>query len=193
METDPRGQLGGLETSEAVRQRLASESHSYKCSLCGKTNLEILQDCEKAAEVSASTIEEVEIPPDLKMGWKEDMRLPTAAMDHDNGTAGQSALTDDQGVEFAELSDGFFRNSQPAAKGRPSLESQSLPTHTQRAETTSNHTGPTHPHSEPPPPQSERTDGRQFADRAVPSWIDRGIVVLVVLLAAMLLKILLGP
>ncbi|KAL1835910.1 hypothetical protein VTJ49DRAFT_5894 [Mycothermus thermophilus] len=34
METDPKGQLGGVDASEEVRRRLAGESRGWKCGVC---------------------------------------------------------------------------------------------------------------------------------------------------------------
>src|SRR6188474_3012011 len=74
METDAKGQLGGLETSDAVRRRLAAESQSFRCGTCGKTNVDIMKECEeRARESDSAKATDVEIPPELKMGWKDDM------------------------------------------------------------------------------------------------------------------------
>jgi len=80
METDPRGQLGGLDTTDSVRKRMAAESHAFRCSVCSKTNLEIISEREVAAAETAleeRTKGEVEIPPELKMGWKDELAPST--------------------------------------------------------------------------------------------------------------------
>ncbi|OAA53307.1 Ubiquitin-conjugating enzyme/RWD-like protein [Niveomyces insectorum RCEF 264] len=54
METDPRGQVGGLDASDAVRRRLASESSAYRCATCGRSNAAILQENAAAVAVAAA-------------------------------------------------------------------------------------------------------------------------------------------
>lgn len=39
METDPKGQLGGLSTGDAVRRSLAAESRAWRCGGCGGSTL----------------------------------------------------------------------------------------------------------------------------------------------------------
>ncbi len=83
METDPKGQLGGLETSDAVRRRLAADSQGFRCVACGKTNSEIIKACEEAAREheaeQGSASKEVEVPSDLKMGWRDEMEAKAKA------------------------------------------------------------------------------------------------------------------
>jgi ubiquitin-conjugating enzyme E2 J1 len=76
METDPRGQLGGLDTTDGLRKRMAAESPAFRCLACNKTNREIINECEAA--VAETALEEraktdVAIPPELKMAWKDEM------------------------------------------------------------------------------------------------------------------------
>ncbi|KHJ31608.1 putative ubiquitin-conjugating enzyme [Erysiphe necator] len=44
METDPKGQLGGLECTATEREKFARESVSWVCSVCQKKNEDILKD-----------------------------------------------------------------------------------------------------------------------------------------------------
>lgn len=78
METDSKGQLGGLDTNEAERKRYAERSVSWKCASCGKANEEILKECADAAKEmeaangeGSSKVEET-VPPELKIGFKPD-------------------------------------------------------------------------------------------------------------------------
>ncbi|KAK4169132.1 ubiquitin-conjugating enzyme E2 J1 [Cladorrhinum sp. PSN259] len=82
METDVKGQLGGLESSESVRKRLASESRSWTCPggcNCGKSNEAIMKECEEACAAageggsSSGRKEEEKVPEELKMGWRDEM------------------------------------------------------------------------------------------------------------------------
>ncbi|KLU85380.1 ubiquitin-conjugating enzyme [Magnaporthiopsis poae ATCC 64411] len=74
METDPRGQLGGLETTDDVRRRLAVESRGFRCASCGgRSNADIMAEAEAEAAKHAATAAEVQIPAELKMGWRDEM------------------------------------------------------------------------------------------------------------------------
>lgn len=206
METDPKGQLGGLDTSEAVRRRLAGESLAWRCTGCGgRTNEEIIKECEEAAKAaeeeaqangeSSSAIKksEVEIPAELKMGFRDEMEK--AAADHAKapGVAGAGD------AESAELAEGFVqtvpRNElqglqqqpqpQPPAAGaaRPG---QTVPQPTR----TISLPQAAHVHPAQQAPLQQR---HTFTDNGgVPRWIDRVIAALVVCLIGMILKVLLA-
>ncbi|KAK4226219.1 ubiquitin-conjugating enzyme E2 J1 [Podospora fimiseda] len=77
METDVKGQLGGMESNEATRKQLAAESKKWTCPGCcnnGKSNEEIMRDCEEAVRVTGGeTKEEEKVPEELKLGWKDEM------------------------------------------------------------------------------------------------------------------------
>ena len=182
METDAKGQLGGLETSDAVRRRLATESQSFRCGICGKTNVDIMKECEeRAKESDLVKATEVEIPPELKMGWKDDMVK--------QATDASSVINTDSGAgiiqESAELAEGFVRTGSPRQEPDADTSSISPPARvgvTRRIDPTLSVQPPTLQHE---PQQLQRPP----AD--VPLWIDRSIAIVIVLLAAMLLKILL--
>src|SRR3954463_3359255 len=50
MDTDAKGQLGGIECSTAERERIAEGSGNWKCGVCAKNNREILAECEEAVK-----------------------------------------------------------------------------------------------------------------------------------------------
>lgn len=84
METDAKGQLGGLDTSEAERRRCAEGSGSWKCATCGKSNAEILQECAEAAREKegengegSSRANEV-VPKELSIGFEGDIQRDNA-------------------------------------------------------------------------------------------------------------------
>ncbi|KAG7127855.1 Ubiquitin-conjugating enzyme E2 J1 like protein [Verticillium longisporum] len=92
METDPKGQLGGLESTDAVRQRHALASRSFKCPACGKSNEEIMAESKNAADAAASTSSQapsgVEVPSELKMAWKDEMtKSPETRSRHPHGSS----------------------------------------------------------------------------------------------------------
>ena len=78
METDAKGQLGGLDTNDAERKRYADRSVSWKCPSCGKSNEDILKECteavrdKEAADGQTRGVTEETVPPELKIGFKPD-------------------------------------------------------------------------------------------------------------------------
>ena len=101
MESDPRGQLGGLEATDAIRRRHAQASQSYQCPTCAKTNAEIIKECEESTKAGEAS-KEVEVPSELKMGWKDEMGKPT-----ESGTGLASEEDQLPGEESAALAEGF--------------------------------------------------------------------------------------
>ncbi|KAL2753924.1 hypothetical protein ACRALDRAFT_2028460 [Sodiomyces alcalophilus JCM 7366] len=191
METDPSGQLGGLQASDAVRKRHAAASRDFKCMTCGKTNLEIIQECEEAAKAAAGSsevpaTETVEVPSELKMGWKDE--LGQKGQDGKAAAAQPSPSSKESGedTETAELAEGFVSTgnapaapnpaSAPAPSAQPPFPAPT-PTTTVSTPVPSLTTHPA------PPIQRPTVD-------AVPVWVDRLIVIIVVLLAALIARLL---
>lgn len=172
METDARGQLGGLDTTDAVRRRLAQESGSFRCATCSRSNADLIAESEKrAAEASSSAADDVQVPQELSMGWRDEMEAKRAA----NGG--------DEGSDAAELAEGFVQTAPAAAAAalststntnqplpRPAAAQTATPPNTTQVTVTA------------PRPQHD----------GVPLWIDRAIVALVIVLAALLFRILFG-
>ncbi|KAM0558404.1 hypothetical protein ACHAPJ_004594 [Fusarium lateritium] len=188
METDARGQLGGLETTDAVRQRLANESSSFKCSMCGKTNVEIIKECEERAKEASSSAEEVQVPKELNMGWRDEMGAKK------DGESKPEQANDD--AETAQLAEGFVQTAPDAGSAgndtpapQPLVENRNptptrtipLPVPAPAAQ------APVPAHIAPVAVQAR--PARRASDDGVPLWLDRAIVVLVVLLVALVLKI----
>ncbi|KAH7152532.1 ubiquitin-conjugating enzyme/RWD-like protein [Dactylonectria estremocensis] len=184
METDARGQLGGLETTDAVRQRLASESTTFKCAVCGKTNGEIIKECEERASEASSAAQEVEVPKELNMGWRDEMEAKKKAQANPEPAADEA--------ETAELAEGFVQtvpsltntDTRPAAQVPP--VNQTVP----RPPSEMRNPAPTRTVPLPAAPVAPPRPARRASDDGVPLWLDRLIVVLVVLLVALVLKIL---
>ncbi|POR33963.1 Ubiquitin-conjugating enzyme E2 J1 [Tolypocladium paradoxum] len=180
METDARGQLGGLDTTDAVRRRLAQESGSFRCATCGRSNTDLIAESEKrAAEASSSAADDVQVPQELSMGWRDEMEAKKAAKD-------------DEGSDAAELAEGFVQTAPTAAPSTSTSTNQLQPRRSPvtndapAAAQTAAQTAAT-----PITTQVTVTAPRPQHDD-VPLWIDRAIVALVILLAALLLKVLFG-
>lgn len=183
METDPKGQLGGLETPDATRRRLAIESQSFRCSACGKTNGEIIRECAEQAAANGVVSEDAgaEIPSELKMGWKDEMN-GTAVMEHEKPEpepeakaepetrTGPESRAESDGEE-ARLAEGFVQTAPISGPSAPS---------------TSTAAGPP-PRADAAPPVAAPQRQAVQANNGVPAWVDQLIVFILVLLVAVLL------
>ncbi|KAH8805727.1 ubiquitin-conjugating enzyme/RWD-like protein [Xylogone sp. PMI_703] len=177
METDAKGQLGGLECSDTMRSRMADESRKWKCPSCGKTNEEILKECAEAADKSERVEEEV--PKELRMGWKDEMGKEESKEDKE---------------ESAALAEGFVQTGPVAGEGPvavppqqnpypPARPAQSVPQPTGSVATVS---------AQRPGPAALRAQVSRQSQDSVLVWIDRTIVGIVICLIFMILKILAG-
>ncbi|KAK7403950.1 hypothetical protein QQX98_010281 [Neonectria punicea] len=185
METDARGQLGGLETTDAVRQRLAAESSSFKCAACGKTNGEIIKECEERAKEAASTAQEIEVPKELNMGWRDEMEAKK--------TQENPEPTGDE-TEAAELAEGFVQTAPDPTTADPYPATPAVPASQSIPRPPSEIRNPAPTRTTPLPAvavaPAQPRPARRASDDGVPLWLDRLIVVMVVLLVALVLKIL---
>ncbi|OAQ96308.1 hypothetical protein LLEC1_00156, partial [Akanthomyces lecanii] len=179
METEARGQLGGLETTDDVRQRLARDSGEWTCATCAKSNAEIIKDCEERCQGSDSSVSDVSVPQELNMVWKDEMKPE----ERNN----ERKATHDT-LEDSELAEGFVQTSPQvsapvseqivATRPRPrQIASLETPRNTTLAQ---------------PRVVQPTASHHQTTDEGIPLWIDRAIVVLVLLLIALLIKVLFG-
>ncbi|XWW96637.1 hypothetical protein V2A60_004614 [Cordyceps javanica] len=79
METEARGQLGGLETTNDVRKRLANESGAWTCNICARSNAEIMKDYEKCCSDSDINGSDDPVPQELRLTWKDEMKPEDAS------------------------------------------------------------------------------------------------------------------
>lgn len=180
METDPRGQLGGLDAPDEVRRRLAKESKAFRCHACGgRSNEDIIVAAAEAArrhEQENGAHTDVEIPSDLKMGWRDEMEKAGRAntTSSDPGKAASSgAPAQDLDAEAAELAEGFVATS---PLGPPAARPAIPPTPTVSLAASA---------------MTHQVQAVRVSSQDVPAWIDRLIMVLVGALAVMILKVLL--
>ncbi|KAK4238499.1 hypothetical protein C8A03DRAFT_33482 [Achaetomium macrosporum] len=188
METDVKGQLGGLEAGEQVRRRLAAESVGWRCGVCcgGKTNGEILGECEERAKEMAGQgagVEEVKVPEELKMGWRDEMEGQKKKGKEREGE-GES-----EDEESARLAEGFVRTT-PVPVDPGSTEAG------QRTAGASAASPAARLVAEPNPPQPVAGPAlQQIQPRVaedVPAWLDQLIIAVAVLLAAVVAKVMLA-
>jgi len=76
MDTDAKGQVGGIECNEAARKRMAGESAGFRCPSCWKINAEIMREREEAAksmEAGGKKMKEEVVPEELRLAYREDL------------------------------------------------------------------------------------------------------------------------
>lgn len=76
MDTDAKGQLGGIECSKDARQRMARDSGAWKCAACGKSNAGIMKEREemvKEIEETEGKRKEEEIPEELRLAYRDEL------------------------------------------------------------------------------------------------------------------------
>ncbi|KAM7207551.1 Ubiquitin-conjugating enzyme/RWD-like protein [Naviculisporaceae sp. PSN 640] len=235
METDPKGQLGGLETTDEVRRRLAVESKRFRCSVCAKTNAEIMEECEKAAQeyeaangrsTSSKGAAEVEVPSELKLAWRDELTFKAPQTDAStsppptNPTPQPQSATEqmqtsqapqqDHDSETDELAEGFVLTdpldsispyqgvrSQPQSP-QPGVPPRGPPQHTPPFPIPPSRVNP----QQIPGMMIQRQQARLQRERQaaaaatyrednINAWVDRLIVILGILLAALIFKVLL--
>ncbi|KAF2203268.1 UBC-like protein [Delitschia confertaspora ATCC 74209] len=78
MDTDAKGQLGGIECNASARKKMAAESGGFKCEVCGKSNAEIIAEKEEAASLvearggRGKRKEEV-VPEELRLAYRDEL------------------------------------------------------------------------------------------------------------------------
>ncbi|KAF2278696.1 UBC-like protein [Westerdykella ornata] len=82
MDTDAKGQLGGIECTQQARKKMAVESRLYKCAVCAKSNAEIIKEREEAAalqEAKEGKRKEEEIPEELRLAYRDELNKESEA------------------------------------------------------------------------------------------------------------------
>jgi ubiquitin-conjugating enzyme E2 J1 len=83
MDTDAKGQLGGMNCDAPTRKHMAKNSPDFVCSACGKSNKSIMDEREEAFKAmgsSAGKAKEEVVPEELRLAYREDLgEAPTPA------------------------------------------------------------------------------------------------------------------
>ena len=187
MDSEAKGQLGGLDCEEAVRKRMAAESAKWKCAACGKANGEIMKECEEAvaeAEKDGKGTKlgkEEEVPAELRLAYKDELGKEGGSKESD-----RSGSKGSQGDQVSKAS-----SSQATSSGTAIGTSEALSP--VGARNTSQVTRP--------PPPTNRTTPRPttttatlpprpqpMSDQGVPGWVDKAICGVVACLVIMILR-----
>jgi len=173
METDAKGQLGGLDCSDAMRRRMAKESQAWKCNGCGKSNGTILSECAEAAKALEPTQEEV-VPAELTMAWKDEM--------------GVTKKADSEDGESAELAEGFVQTAPALQEPPPIVTAPAYPA----ARPAQSVARPTATAAIPTQRIPQIAQVRRNTNDGVPGWLDKAIIGVAACLLMMIVRMMLG-
>lgn len=99
MDTDAKGQVGGIDTDESVKKRLAKESISFKCATCGRSNEQIMKERQEAVKEMGemkNTKNEEDVPAELRLAYREDLAQGEASKAQQSSTPTPTATTPSQ-------------------------------------------------------------------------------------------------
>ncbi|KAF3923508.1 hypothetical protein ABW21_db0209103 [Orbilia brochopaga] len=123
MDTDPEGQVGGLDCTPEIRKDLAAKSVSYKCPDCGGGGEE---EAMKVSEEAASAASERDVVPDLlRFGYKDQMQ--PKVWDDPNTRSGSPSRPDDASPIPPEIAAAQASQAAAAAQQIPPPQSQPQP------------------------------------------------------------------
>lgn len=73
MDTDVKGQVGGLQANEEARKKYAKASAEWTCGSCRKTNRVIMREREEACRELGDKGKEEVVPEELRLAYREDL------------------------------------------------------------------------------------------------------------------------
>jgi ubiquitin-conjugating enzyme E2 J1 len=97
MDTDAKGQLGGIECSKEAREKMAKESHVWKCAACAKSNAEIMlerEDIVREIEQKEGKRKEEAIPEELKLAYRDELGEGSQETQKDKGKLAETSPQD---------------------------------------------------------------------------------------------------
>lgn len=179
MDTDAKGQVGGLECSESARRKMADESRRWRCGGCGKTNEEIMAESdEEVKRMGEVTRNEEVVPEELRLVYREDLGKEENGTASESSTVQRDPASEQQGssAPLTSQSKGKERADVPLHQiPDPSLSTTNAaptPSPTQTAHPTTNQATALLPtrtiQLHPAQPHLQ-------TDESVPPWIDKAI------------------
>lgn len=205
MKEEAGGQVGGLEMGMLGRERLARESRGWRCGGCGgRTNEEVLRECERAAETcTGKTREEEVVPEELRLGYRDEL-----GKGRDGGMEGVADVLD-KAVDPVSttttttatpgLTPSSSHSSLPATTAAPVVATTTTPLPTIPTSSSSvlfSSPPPARPPTAPiptrtiqvRPPRAPRRVSTAATATAVPAWVDKAIVGVLVGLVVMVVR-----
>lgn len=164
MDTDAKGQVGGMDASSEVRKKLAAQSSAWRCGTCGKANAEIMKEQdENVADHGGDKSEarKEEVPDELRLAYREDLGTKETVKSEPSTSSNVKATVADA----------------PSVSPAAATNVINAPV--------SNATGP-QPSAVQTQAQAPRAPRQRQQEDAVPAWIDKAILAVFMALIAML-------
>ncbi|KAM3422724.1 Ubiquitin-conjugating enzyme E2 J1 [Cercospora zeina] len=115
MDTDAKGQVGGMDASEDARKRWAAQSKKSKCATCGKTNEEIMAEQDEAVKEAGGESKNDVVPDELRLAYREDLNKSEGGPSTDtNGSVAKPDASVPQVAVAAERESAQQSSSTPA-------------------------------------------------------------------------------
>ncbi|RKF65660.1 Ubiquitin-conjugating enzyme E2 J1 [Golovinomyces cichoracearum] len=185
METDPKGQLGGMECTNIERENFARESIGWTCNVCKKKNKDILwesQDTHRGTSLGTDTRKSQEVSTTISKTYQSELVLK----DEENKKAVEISETKTIGTDEKTkdvLTDSPLISTRPLTYPESSRNSSTMSQTPNRFPSINLNSRMNQAHQEiPVRPMNEEP----------PLWIDRVILTIVICLVAMVMKVLLG-
>ena len=113
MDSEARGQLGGMDASEGVRRRLAGASRGWRCGVCGRANEVVMTEQDAAVREAGGKGGSEVVPEGLRLAYREDLEKAGGGAD---GKV-EEPVVPQSGVASSEAQP---VTTAPAAERRPS-------------------------------------------------------------------------
>jgi ubiquitin-conjugating enzyme E2 J1 len=215
MAGEAKGQVGGLDMSESGRLRLAKESRNWRCAggCGGRTNAEVLKESEeewKESEEGKRGVlrKETAVPEELRLEYRDDLErgppTPRVVAGPSSSSAAAGSAVPSAIPKAGPVANLLARSKPPPSPLRSTMSSTAevpsslvnegtpVPTTTTPAAQT---LVPPTPMVIPPTPlpgsarpAPTRTQNLSTAEEAVPWWVDKAIVGVIIGLVVMLIK-----
>ena len=163
MDTDARGQLGGMDASESVRKRLAGQSRGWKCPMCGKSNEGIMGVQEEAVREKGGEGRKEEVPEELRLAYREDLGEANGKVEEKKQIEPDGNVPEQQATQHTMSA----QMGQAVTARQPASAPQTQPART---------------------PQQTQQQQQVRRDEGIPPWIDKAIYGILAVLAYLLLK-----
>lgn len=165
MDTDAKGQLGGMDASEEVRRRFAGQSRAWRCGGCGgKSNEDIMNEQDEAVkDAGEQSKKEEEVPEELRLAYREDLDKKGTVEKVDGKANANSVSSNVAGSVTTET----------APSASPTAAVPNLPQQPAQAQVSA---------------QAQQQRQQPPVDTGVPAWIDKVIYALIAVLAVLILR-----
>lgn len=156
MDTDAKGQLGGIECSKEAREKMAKDSGAWRCPACARSNADIMQEREELVRESQGTDgnrKEEEIPEELRLAYRDQLGSKTG---HDSEDKGKAKAVDAAPASLPGVA------SVPAVAPAPSTTNSTSATPSTQSKPPA--TRVTRPSAAPPPTQPSQDRATALID-----------------------------